>query len=491
MLPGLLLYFLFLLLAARWQRRGTGGSNDAFFRAGRRAPWPLVAVGMIAGSISGVSFVSVPGWVGTTGMTYLQMCLGFIFGYFAVAFLLLPLYYRLRLTSIYHYLRLRFGPTTHHTGAAFFLLSKLTGAAARLYLSTFVLHTFLTAPLGIPYPLVLAAVVALIWGYTRRSGQAALLYTDVVQTLALLLALAGLLAATLHALDLSPAEAWRAVAESPMSHIIEPSATHPQAFWRQFLSGVFIVIVMTGLDQDMMQKNLTCRNLRDAQKDMCSYGMAFLPVNALFLALGILLHQVCAARGLAVPAAGDALLPTVVASGALGGWVAIPFGIGIAAAACSAADGALTALTTSVCVDFFKRDDDVRLRRRVHLATALACYACILLFHALGGGSVIHTIYVMASYTYGPLLGLFLFGRLSRHSVRDRLVPAVALAAPLLCAVLDHGVPLLWGYRFGYELLLLNGLLTAGGLWTIRKGKAEAGRQRPHPTGHFKGTNLF
>lgn len=466
---GLAAYFFLLLFVARLvacRRHST--NNDAFYRAHRRAPWPLVAVGMVAGSISGVSFVSVPGWVATTGMTYLQMCLGFFFGYLAVAFVLLPVYYRLRLTSIYTYLRLRFGRISHRTGALFFLISKLSGATVRLYLATLVLHAFIAAPLGIPFWLTIGLNLLLIWLYTRRTGQAGLLYTDVIQTLALVLALLGIIAVVLVRLDVSVGEAWGMVATDPMCRLFEWDMASLQAFWRQFLSGIFIVVVMTGLDQDMMQKNLTCRDLRSAQKDMCAYGAAFLPINALFLGLGILLHHVCRLDGIAPPLKGDELLPMLVAEGHLGAWAVLPFGVGIIAAAFSAADGAVTALTTSTCIDLFGREDDTHLRRRVHLAVVVVCYVCILAFDAIGSGNVIHAIYVLASYTYGPLLGLYAYGLFSSSAVRDRFVPAVCMAAPLLCFLLDRFAPVWWGYRFGYELLLFNGALTALGLWLLR-----------------------
>ena len=290
----------------------------------------------------------------------------------------------------------------------------------------------------------------------------------------LLLALVGITAATLHALQISPAEAWRIITDSPMSRVFEWDAGSTQSFWRQFVSGIFIVIVMTGLDQDMMQKNLTCRDLPSAQKDMCLYGLTFLPINALLLALGVLFYHLAALHGISLPAKADQLLPTLIVSGQLGMWVIVPFSIGIVAAAFSAADGALTALTTSVCIDFFRRPDDPHLRRRVHFVIALLCYLCLLLFHAVGGGSIINTIFVLASYTYGPLLGLFFYGLYTRRQVYDRWVPLVAVLAPTLCLALDHYAPLWWNYTFGYELLLLNGALTAFGLWLLRKPKATA-----------------
>lgn len=479
MLAVLAAYFLLLLVLSG--RGGRRAGNDAFFRAGRRSPWYMVAFGMVGASISGVSFISVPGWAASTGMTYLQMCAGFFFGYLAVAYVLLPLYYRLGLTSIYSYLGLRYGPVSHRTGTLFFLLGKLTGAAARLYLVCLVLQQFVCAPLGIPYAATVAVVLLLIWAYTRHGGIQTLVRTDALQTLCLLLALGGMIWAAAQAMGLDAAGVVRTVRESPMSRLFEWAPGSPQNFWRQFFSGVFVVIVMTGLDQDMMQKNLTCRSLREARKDMCSYGACFLPVNMLFLALGILLYTLCESRGLAVPSAGDELMPMLVATGELGRWVIVPFTIGIVAAAFSSADSALTALTTTTCIDLLgverrglPEDRAVRIRRRVHLGVTAALFVCILLFRAAAGTSVINAIYVMVSYTYGPLLGLYAYGLFTRRPLRDRYVPFVCVASPLACAWFDHYAPLLWGYRFGYELLMLNGALTAFGLWLLSLRRSDA-----------------
>ena len=480
MLATLVAYFSLLLFISRRAARGGRGGNDAFFRAGRQSPWWMVAFGMVGASISGVTFISVPGWAASTGMTYLQMCMGFVVGYVAVAFVLLPLYYRLRLTSIYAYLGERFGPRTHRTGALFFVLSKLMGAAARMYLVCMVLAQFVVVPyLGsglLPFLLVVAAVLLLIWLYTRQAGMQAIVRTDALQTLCLLLAAGGMAVAAAQTLGLDLRGAVQTVCESPMCRVWEWDGASKQAFWRQFLSGVFIVVVMTGLDQDMMQKNLTCRSLREAQKDMVSYGLAFLPVNALFLGLGILLFSLCAAQGLTPPAAGDSLLPWLVSEGVLGAWVVVPFTLGIVAAAFSSADSALTALTTTVCIDLLRVEQRAlpaaeaqAVRRRVHGAVVLAFSLCMVLFKLAEGGNMIDVIYVLASYTYGPLLGLYAFGLFSKQQVRDRAVPFVCLAAPLLCGLLDHFAPVWWGYTFGYELLLLNGLLTLLGLYALRK----------------------
>lgn len=468
-------YFALLLFVSR--RSSGGSSNDTFFRAGRRAPWPMVAFGMIGASISGVSLISVPGWVASTGMSYLQMCAGFFVGYLVVAFVLLPVYYRLRVTSIYGVLQQRFGPRTHRTGAAFFVLSKLTGAAARLYLACIVLAPFLfyqrqgmASDIGLgAFTLIVAVVLLLIWLYTRRSGIGAIVRTDALQTGCMLLATAGILVAVCSQLHLSLPEAWQTIVDSDSSKVFVWDAGSKQFFWRQFLSGVFITIVMTGLDQDMMQKNLTCSSLRNAQKDMCSYGIAFLPVNAIFLGLGVLLYHYLAVTGLAAPSRGDDLLPMLVSGGYLGAWVIIPFVIGIVAAAFSSADSAITSLTTSVCVDLIGRDDDERLRRRVHLGVLCAFFVCILAFRAINSSNAIDAIYTMAGYTYGPLLGLFAFGLFTRQQVLDRWVPLVAIASPIICGLLDYVAPRFWDYHFGYELLMLNGILTVVGLLVIRR----------------------
>ncbi len=473
----MIIYFFVLLGVSHFVARR--GGNDAFFRGNRRSPWWAVAFGMIGASISGVSFVSVPGWVAQTGMTYLQMCLGFCVGYAIVAFVLLPLYYRLGLTSIYGYLGLRYGPATRRTGAAFFVVSKLSGAAARLYLTCLVLQTFVADRLGVSFGVTVASVLVLIWCYTRRSGIRTLVWTDVLQTLCLLVAVVGVAVIVARRMGLDTAGVVQTVAESPMSRIfVFDDWMTPQNFWKQLVSGAFVVIVMTGLDQDMMQKNLTCPSLRAAQKDMCSYGLAFVPVNLLFLSLGVLLYTFAAREGLSPLPSGDDLLPRLVGEGWLGGAVVVPFTVGIVAAAFSSADSALTSLTTSCCVDLLDlegRGWDERRRERwrkgVHVAMAVAFGCCILLFRLANGRSVIDAIYVMASYTYGPLLGLYAFGLFTRRSPRPWAILPVAVAAPVLSGWLDWGVPRWTGYTFGYELLLLNGALAFVGLWLASAGR--------------------
>lgn len=471
-------YFAALLAFSRLA--GRHGGNKAFFRGDRRSPWYMVAFGMVGASISGITFVSVPGMVLTSDMTYLQTCLGFILGYFAVAFVLLPVYYRLNLTTIYSYLGRRLGRRSYLTGASFFLLSKLTGAAVRFYVVCMILQRFVLDAAGVPFWLTVVAMVALIWLYTRRGGIRTLVLTDTFQTACMFAALLLIIYNVASGLGLSPSEAVaRVLADSHSRVFVFDDWMSRQYFWKQFLSGIFIVVVMTGLDQDMMQKNLTCKSLREAQKDMCAYGFAFVPANFLFLMLGVLLMWLAAARGVALPPAGDELLPVFAATGALGTPVVVLFTVGVVAAAFSSADSSLTALTTSFCVDVCGREGDERLRRRAHLGIAVLFAACILLFKAAGSTSVIDAVYVLCSYTYGPLLGLFGYGLACRRAVADRAVPYIAVASPLACLALDKAVEAATGYKFGYELLMLNGLLTFAGLWLSSVGKADGdgGRQ--------------
>lgn len=466
----LLMYFALLLAVSRFGVRGS--ANDAFFRAGRHSSWYAVAFGMVGASISGVTFLSVPGMVLHSDMTYLQVCLGFIPGYFLVALVLLPLYYRLNLTSIYSFLSDRLGRCSHLCGSWFFLLSKMGAAAVRFYVVCIILQHFVFDALGLPFALTVVTMVSLIWLYTRAGGIHTLVRTDVFQTFCLIAALLLIIYNVVDALGMSFSEAVTAVVSDEHSRIfVFDDPRSPQYFWKQFLSGIFIVVVMTGLDQDMMQKNLTCRNLHDARKDMCSYAFAFVPVNLLFLSLGVLLVLLAARTGVALPVAGDDLLPMFAASGELGLAVMVFFTIGIVAASFSSADSSLTALTTIYCVDIRGKADDERLRRRTHLVVCILFALFVMLFRAVGSASIIDTIYVLCSYTYGPLLGLFAFALFTRRQVRDRFVPAVVVASPLLCLVADRLAERYFVYHFGYELLMLNGALTFVGLWLCSRNE--------------------
>lgn len=465
----ILLYFGLLLLVARLTaNRHT--DNDAFFRGNRQSPWFIVSFGMIGASLSGVTFVSVPGMVGSIDMTYMQTCLGFSVGYFIIAHVLLPLYYRLNLTSIYTYLGGRIGRCSYKTGASFFLISKLLGAAARLYLVCLILQHYVFDAYNIPFAVTAAGTIVLIWLYTRRSGIRTIVWTDSLQTLCLLAALGLILYQIISILGLSAKETVELVASDEHSRIfVFDDWQSKQNFFKQFFSGIFITIVMTGLDQDMMQKNLSCRNLREAQKNMYCYGVSFVPVNLLFLVLGILLLAVASQLHLDVPAKGDDILPMFAAGGHLGYTVLVLFTIGIIAAAFSSADSALAALTTSFCIDLlnisrYPEHKAQRIRKLSHLLISVVFIACMLAFKAINSPSVIDMIYVLASYTYGPLLGLFCFGLFTRRQPRDRFVPYVAIASPVLCYLLARAVSSATGYQFGYEILMVNGLLTFIGL---------------------------
>ena len=462
----ILVYFAVLFGISRLT--GRQANNDTFFRANRRSPWYMVAFGMVGASISGVTFVSVPGMVTSIDMTYMQTCLGFILGYILVAFLLLPLYYRLNLTTIYSYLGKRLGPRSYKTGALFFLLSKLTGAVVRFYVVCMILQRFVFDAMGVPFAVTVTGMVALIWLYTRKGGIKTLVWTDTFQTVCLFGALLLIIYKVVGQLGMTLPEAIQAVAADTHSRMfVMDDWVSKQNFWKQFLSGVFIVIVMTGLDQDMMQKNLTCKSLRDAQKDMCTYGVAFVPANLLFLSLGVLLVMLAQAQGLPV-ATGDALLPDFVAQSGFS--VVIPFTIGLVAASFSSADSALTSLTTSYCVDIQGRAGDERLRKRVHLVICGLFVVMILLFRMLNSTSVIDAIYVLCGYTYGPLLGLFAFGILTRRMPRDKVVPYICIASPLVCYAIDELTCRMTGYKLGYELLMLNGLLTLTALTVSSRG---------------------
>ena len=471
------LYFTLLFAISRWtSRRAT---NATFYRADRRSPWYMVAFGMVGASISGVTFVSVPGMVLHTQMTYLQMCMGFILGYVVVAFVLLPLYYRLNLTSIYGYLAQRLGRRSYKTGASFFLLSKMMGAAVRFYVVCIILQRFVFEPVGVPFAITVVGMVLLIWLYTRHGGIKTLVWTDSLQTLCLFTALLLIIYKVTRDMGLTMGEAVAMIKDNALSQVfVMDDWLSKQYFWKQFLSGVFIVLVMTGVDQDMMQKNLTCKTLRGAQKDMCTYGVAFLPANLLFLSLGVLLTMWYQQQGMPIPTMGDDLLPNYIEQVSSNNncqlsivnyqLTELLFVLGIVAASFSSADSALTSLTTIYCVDIKERASDESLRKRVHLAMCGLFVLFILLFKAVNSTSLIDAVYIIASYTYGPLLGLFAYGLLTHKEVNDRWVPYIAIASPLLCYVIDWGIGQLTGYRFGYELLMLNALFTFVGLTASR-----------------------
>ncbi len=474
-------YFGALMLVSHLTSR-KGSGNDAFFRANKSSKWYIVAIAMIGTSISGVTFVSVPGMVRALDMTYLQMVFGFFFGYLVIAYILLPLYYRLNLTTIYGYLDERFGPESYKTGAWFFLISKIVGAAARLYLVAFILQKLVFDAWGVPFAITVIGIILVIWLYSNKSGIKTIIWTDLLQSILFLTALVLIIWQIARQLDFSFGEMVTAIAQSPNSRIfLFDDWASTQNFFKQFFSGMFITIVMTGLDQDMMQKNLTIRSLKDAQKNVLSYGFAFVPINLLFLSLGVLLLIYASHNNIVLPEVSDNILP-FLASEYLGPIVLGVFSIGIVAAAFSSADSALTALTTSFCVDILnmkavyqdkeREKRDVATRRWVHVGISALFVLIILLIEAIGSDSIITAIYKLASYTYGPLLGLYLFGLYSKVKPVDKYVPYVAIASPVLCFVIEFSMMQLFGYRVGYELLLMNGLFTGLGLWMVSKRPA-------------------
>ncbi len=463
-----LIYFLLLYLLNKKTSKKSD-DNKSFYVANRKSPWYMVAFGMVGASISGVTFVSVPGMVEKTDMTYMQTCIGFIFGYLAVAYILLPIYYKLKLTTIYTYLDERLGRSSYKTGASFFLLSKMTGAAIKFYVVCMILQRYVLDPLNVPFVITVIILVFLIWLYTHKAGMKTIVWTDSFQTLCMFVALVLIIVNVAHSMNMGLSDAVSAIAADSRSRMfVFDDWVSTQNFWKQFFSGIFIVIVMTGLDQGMMQKNLTCKTLKEAQKNMCSYGLAFVPANLLFLSLGILLLILASHQGIAVPTTGDELLPMFAATGRMGTVVVVLFTIGIVSASFSSADSALTSLTTSYCVDIKGQPDNERLRKITHIMIAVLFILFILLFRAINSTSLIDAIYILCSYTYGPLLGLFSFGLLTKYKVNDKYVPYVAIASPIICYFINVFSTEITGYQFGYELLMINGLITFIGLYLLR-----------------------
>ena len=445
--------------------------NDAFFLGNRKSPWYVVAFGMLGSSLSGVTFVSVPGMVRNFDMTYMQMVFGFLLGYAVIAFVLLPLYYRMNVTSIYTYLDNRIGRRSYKTGAAFFLISRTIGAAARLYVAVLILHTYVFSAWNIPFGLTAAGFLLMIWLYTYKSGVRAIVWTDLLQTSFMLLALFIIIWQVAKGLDLNFSGMVTSVKESPHFRIFVFDDWHSrQNFFKQFISGIFVTIAMTGIDQEMMQKNLSCKNLRSAQKNVCTYSLFFVPVNFLFLCLGILLLNYAASHHITLPVLGDDILPMLVSNGYFGTLAIIFFTIGIIAVTFASADSALTGLTTSICVDILDIDKysekkSKNIRIGVHLGISLVFIAIMLIFKAINNTSVIDAIYIIASYTYGPLLGLFAFGILLKgRNTNDKYVPYICVFSPIFCFALNETLKNTIGYQFGYELLIVNALLVMIGL---------------------------
>lgn len=479
-------YFALLMIIARLTSKG--GSNANFFLAGKNAPWFLVAFGMIGASLSGITFISVPGLVGKTtddglmGFSYMQMVLGYFVGYLFITFVLMPVYYKLNVTSIYTYLERRFGVTAYKTGAFYFLLSRTTGAAIRLLLVANVLQEFVFAQWGVPFEATVALSILLIWIYTYRGGIGTIIWTDTLQTLFMLLAL-GISLFMLHdALGFEGGTLVSTVVDSDYGQwfFFNDAATSPNYFWKQFIGGFFITIGMTGMDQDMMQKNLACKNIREAQKNMLSFAGVLVVVNALFLGMGVLLYLYAAKSGLELPLSDsgrvrtDQLFPVIALQSELAGALSIFFLLGLIAAAYSSADSALTSLTTSVCVDFLgieKRalGSQQKLRMRTHRWMSVVLFLVILLLHYFLDLSAIGQLIFLAGFTYGPLIGLFLFGLSTKRVLPPGAFVGIAIAAPVLTWVVTRHSMDWFGFNFGALHIALNALFTYFGLYAFSR----------------------
>lgn len=466
----LVVYFGVLIVVSLYTARGA--DTNTFFTANRQSPWWLVAIGMIGTSLSGVTFISVPGAVGSIGFSYFQVVLGYIIGYIVIGAVLMPLYYRLNLISIYGYLEQRFGFWSYKTGAGFFLISRTIGSAVRLYVAAGVLQLALFGPLGVPFEVSVAITILLIWIYTFKGGVKTIIVTDTLQTLFLISALVLTIVLISQQLGLSFSGLVDAIQGSSMSQIFVWDVKSRHFFPKEFVSGAFIAIVMTGLDQDLMQKNLTCRNIGDAQKNMFWFTATLVLVNFMFLSLGVLLYQYAQKSGIAIPAKTDDLYP-LLALNHLGLAVGITFLLGITAATYASADSALTALTTSFCIDFMDvsnrpEADRSRIKHYVHIGFSVLFWVVIVIFNQLNSKEVITAVFDLAGFTYGPLLGLYAFGMFNKRPVRDRWVPLICLASPLVTLYIsNHSTAWFGGYQVGFERLLINGLFTYLGLWAV------------------------
>ena len=465
-----IIYFLVLLFISRLTTKKS--SFNDFFNANRSSPWYLVAFGMIGTSLSGVTFISVPGEVGNSNFSYFQVVLGYLLGYYVIAKVLLPLYYKLNLVSIYTYLDQRFGYYSYKSGAFFFLLSRTIGASFRLFLVAGVLQIAVFNQLGMPFYFSVFITILLIWVYTFKGGIKTIVWTDALQTFFMLSAVIITIFIILEEMNLSLFESIELVKNSQYSNIFYFDWKSSNDFFKQFFSGAFIAIVMTGLDQDMMQKNLTCKNLEDAQKNIFWFCVILVIANLLFLSLGALLYIYSESLNIPIPQRTDDLYP-LLALNNLGEITSVIFLLGIIAAAYSSADSALTSLTTSFCIDFLNIDNSSnkkRIRFFVHIGFSIILFIVILIFKEINDESVINSIFKAAGYTYGPLLGLFSFGIFTKYNVRDRYVLPICMLSPALSYLVNiYSEQLLFGYKFGFEILLLNGLITFLGLFLIRK----------------------
>jgi SSS family transporter len=456
---------------------GRKADNAGFFSGNRKSPWYVVAFATIGAAISGVTFVSVPGMVASSGFSYLQMVLGFAVGQLIIAFVLIPLYYKMNLVSIYGYLENRFGISSYKTGAWFFFISKMLGASVRLFIVCVVLQLLVFAPLHLPFALNVLFTVGLVWLYTFRGGVKSLIWTDSLKTFCLIVSVGLTIYYIGRNLGLDVSGMGALVGDSDLSKtFFFDDGNDKRYFWKQFLAGVFTMIATTGLDQDMMQKTLSCKNFRDARKNMITGGILQIFINLLFLMLGVLLYVYAASRSIELPEKGDNVFPFLAMQ--FSPVVGVLFIVGLISAAYAAAGSALTALTTSFTVDVLesprtKSESEVAsIRRKVHVGMALVMALVIYVINLLNNDSVINTVYMLASYTYGPLLGMFAFGMFTKRAVKDRYVPWVAIVSPVLCFILDVNSQAWFnGYQFSHERLILNALFTFVGLWGLVRRK--------------------
>lgn len=476
LLIGILSVYFLVVLAIAWFTSRHSGNSD-FYRGGNKSPWWVVAFGMIGTTLSGVTFISVPGWVSSeAGMTYFAVILGNFIGYLVIAQVLLPLYYKLNLTSIYTYIEKRFGYRAYKTSASLFLLSKMIGAAFRLFIVALVLQIMIFDPLDIPFAANTLLCVFLLWAYTFKGGIKAIIWTDLLQTFFLIFAVVFTIFSIGEALHLSFPEMISQIRQSPQAKIFDFQDfwTNPNNFYKQFIAGIFIAIVMNGLDQDMMQKNLSLKNIHEAKKNFLSFSLAYIPVNFIFLCLGVLFFIYMTQTGIPIPAKTDGIYP-LIATHYLSAATGILFMLGVIAAAFSSANSALVAMTTSFTVDIYNIEKhsgpaQSRIRLCTHSIIALVLAGVIIVFNTFNSQSVVYAIFKFAGYTYGPLLGLFFVGILFKTPVRDKAVPLTALTSILLTILIDRYSPLLLnGYQFGFEILLVNGLITTIGLLLFRE----------------------
>ena len=465
-----IIYFLILLLISNFTSKKSK-FND-FFNANKSSPWYLVAFGMIGTSLSGVTFISVPGEVGNSNFSYFQMVIGYLFGYYFISKVLLPLYYKYNLISIYTYLERRFGVYSYKTGAFFFLLSRTIGASFRLFLVAGVLQIAVFDQFNLPFYFSVFITIVLIWIYTIRGGIKTIVWTDTLQTLFMISSVIITIFFILNEMNLSLLEAKDILFSSSYTQVFIFDWRESNFFLKQFLSGAFIAIVMTGLDQDMMQKNLTCKNLKESQKNIFWFCIILVFANLLFLTLGALLYLYSDFIQFDIPNRTDTLFP-LLAINHMGEFAGIVFVLGIIAAAYSSADSALTSLTTSFCIDFLdieKYKSKKRVRVVVHIMFSIILFFVILIFNEINDQSVINSIFKAAGYTYGPLLGLFFFGIFTKYNIVDKYAIIVCFISPFLSYLINiYSQEILFGYIFGFEILLLNGLITFMGLYLIRK----------------------